>query len=251
MNNLTKSFALTLLVVSALFSTHISASEIGLLTITDTDAGQQYSTKLEILILMTLIGFIPSVVIMCTCFTRIIIVLSLLRQALGLQQSPPNQVLVGIALIFTVLIMRPVGEKIYTEAYLPYSAGDSNVMEMLSVAQGPLREYMVAQTELKTYQQTLRIAGEPEATAIEDSPFLVLLPAYLLSELKAAFQIGFMIFLPFLAIDLIVASILMSMGMMMLSPLIVSLPFKLMVFVVFDGWNLIMNSLSSSFWIAV
>ncbi|EGQ9284370.1 flagellar type III secretion system pore protein FliP [Vibrio parahaemolyticus] len=222
---------------------------LNLVTITGNEGGQAYSTKLEILILMTMLGFIPSLVIMCTCFTRIIIVLSILRQALGLQQSPPNQVLVGIALIFTVLIMRPVGERMYQEAYIPYSNGEVNVMEALAIAELPLREYMIAQTEIPTYNKVLEIAGEKSDIKIEEASFLLVLPAYLLSELKAAFQIGFMIFLPFLAIDLIVASVLMAMGMMMLSPLIVSLPFKLMLFVALDGWALIMSSISASFWI--
>ncbi|WP_199438721.1 flagellar type III secretion system pore protein FliP [Vibrio owensii] len=241
-----------LLLIGLLGATPLAYAESGmmnLVTITGGEGAQSYSTKLEILILMTLLGFVPSLVIMCTCFTRIIIVLSLLRQALGLQQSPPNQVLIGIALIFTVLIMRPVGERMYEQAYLPYSTGQINVMEALELAEKPLREYMIAQTELTTYDKVLEIAEEPSTLKIEDAPFLLVLPAYLLSELKAAFQIGFMIFLPFLAIDLIVASVLMAMGMMMLSPLIVSLPFKLMLFVSLDGWSLIMSSLSSTFWI--
>ncbi|MGR5448626.1 flagellar type III secretion system pore protein FliP [Vibrio sp. PNB22_3_1] len=225
------------------------SNQLSLFTVTNTGDSEQYSTKLEILIMMTLIGFIPTFLIMCTAFTRIVIVLSLLRQALGLQQSPSNQVLIGIALIFTMLIMRPVGTEIYETAYLPYANGDINVMQTLEIGEGPLREYMIAQTELTTFDQVAEIAELNEGTKIDDAPFLVIVPAYLLSELKAAFQIGFLIFLPFLAIDIIVASVLMSMGMMMLSPLIVSLPFKLMLFVAVDGWSLIMTSLANSFWI--
>ncbi|MBC7001593.1 flagellar type III secretion system pore protein FliP [Photobacterium sp. BZF1] len=226
-----------------------NAEGLTILTESSTADGNEYSVKLQILILMTMLSFVPAFFISCTCFTRIIIVLAILRQALGLQQTPPNQVLVGIALIFTLLIMRPVWTEVYNTAYIPYSNDEATLMEALSTAEGPLKQYMYDQTQRETLEQVTKIAGEKHVADMADIPFLILLPAYLLSELKAAFQIGFMLFLPFLVIDLVIASVLMSMGMMMLSPLIVSLPFKLLVFVVVDGWGLLMGSLASTFWI--
>ncbi|MFV0575299.1 MAG: flagellar type III secretion system pore protein FliP [Vibrio sp.] len=226
-----------------------ATNDLNLLTVTTQGSESEYSVKLQILILMTMLSFIPAFIIMCTSFTRIVIVLAILRQALGLQQSPPNQVLTGLALIFTLLVMRPVWTDIYDNAYVPYSENKVTLMEAISIGEKPLRHYMLNQTQKKTLEQVTKIAQEPQAENDDDIPFLVLLPAYVLSELKAAFQIGFMLFLPFLIIDLVVASVLMSMGMMMLSPLIVSLPFKLLVFVVVDGWGMLMGSLSQSFWL--
>lgn len=225
-----------------------SAQDISLFTIHDASGTSEYSAKLQILIMMTMLSFVPAFIIMCTCFTRIIIVLSILRQALGLQQSPPNQVLVGLALVFTLLIMRPVWTEIYADAYQPYMQEKITLSEAISTGAKPLHHYMLAQTQVQTLEQVTKIAGESLAENDDDIPFLILLPAYVLSELKIAFQIGFMVFLPFLVIDLVVASVLMSMGMMMLSPLIVSLPFKLLVFVVVDGWGMLVSSLSQSFW---
>ncbi|SDH13899.1 flagellar biosynthetic protein FliP [Vibrio xiamenensis] len=227
----------------------VAAQDLSVFTVTDPSGESEYSVKLQILILMTMLSFIPAFLIMCTCFTRIIIVLGVLRQALGLQQSPPNQVLVGIALVFSLLIMRPIWTDIYDNAYKPYSEEKLTLVEALETASVPLRQYMLDQTQVQTLEQVTKIAKEPMAEKDEDIPFLILLPAYVLSELKIAFQIGFMVFLPFLVIDLVVASVLMSMGMMMLSPLIVSLPFKLLLFVVVDGWGMLMGSLSQSFWI--
>ncbi len=225
-----------------------SASEgLSFFTVAEGPQGSEYSVKLQILILMTMLSFVPAFIIMCTSFTRIIIVLAVLRQALGLQQSPPNQVLIGIALILSALIMRPVWTDIYENAYKPYEASEITLMQALETAEKPLRTYMLAQTQKSSLEQMLKIAREPVATSPQDVPFLVLLPAYVISELKVAFQIGFMLFLPFLVIDLVTASVLMSMGMMMLSPLIVSLPFKLLVFVVIDGWDMLVGSLAASF----
>ncbi len=226
-----------------------AAQDLSLFTVTSPNGESEYSVKLQILILMTMLSFIPAFLIMCTCFTRIIIVLGILRQALGLQQSPPNQVLVGIALVFSLLIMRPIWTDIYANAYKPYSEQQLTLVEALETASVPLRQYMLDQTQVQTLEQVTKIAKEPMAEKDQDIPFLILLPAYVLSELKIAFQIGFMVFLPFLVIDLVVASVLMSMGMMMLSPLIVSLPFKLLLFVVVDGWGMLMGSLAQSFWI--
>ncbi|UJF18014.1 flagellar type III secretion system pore protein FliP [Vibrio sp. SS-MA-C1-2] len=228
-------------------STAVNANDFTVLTVQDTNGESEYSVKLQILILMTLLSFVPAFVIMCTSFTRIIVVLAILRQALGLQQSPPNQVLVGLALILTILIMRPVWTEIYDKAYVPYEQNEQTLMQSLKVAEVPLRQFMLNQTQKSAIEQMMKIADEPLATPVEETPFLVLLPAYVISELKTAFQIGFMLFLPFLVIDLVVASVLMSMGMMMLSPLIVSLPFKLLVFVVVDGWEMLVGSLATSF----
>ncbi len=230
------------------YSTTAGANEgISIVSVTDGTDTSEYSVKLQILILMTMLSFVPAFILMCTCFTRIIIVLAVLRQALGLQQSPPNQVLIGLALILSALIMRPVWTDMYENAYKPYEASEITLMEALETAEKPLRTFMLAQTQKSSLEQMLKIAREPLATKPADVPFLVLLPAYVISELKVAFQIGFMLFLPFLVIDLVTASVLMSMGMMMLSPLIVSLPFKLLVFVVIDGWDMLVGSLAASF----
>ncbi|MDF5643040.1 flagellar type III secretion system pore protein FliP, partial [Vibrio parahaemolyticus] len=166
---------------------------------------------------------------------------------LGLQQSPPNRVLVGIALALTLLIMRPVWSDIYENAFQPYDNGEITLIQAFSVAEKPVREFMLAQTHQSSLEQMLRIANEPLDQNVEDISFAVVLPAFVISELKTAFQIGFMLFIPFLVIDLVVASVLMAMGMMMLSPMIVSLPFKLMLFVLVDGWNLILSTLAGSF----
>jgi flagellar biosynthetic protein FliP len=183
-------------------------------------------------------------VLMMTCFTRFIIVLAILRQALGLQQSPPNKILTGIALALTLLVMRPVWTTVYNDAVVPYQSDQITMKEALVKAEAPLKKYMLAQTSQKAMAQMMGIAQVTGAA--EEQDLTVVTPAYILSELKTAFQIGFMIYIPFLVIDLIVASILMAMGMMMLSPLIVSLPFKLMLFVLCDGWTLIVGTLTSS-----
>lgn len=215
---------------------------------TTTPAGtEDYNIKLQILLLMTALSLLPTMLLMMTSFTRIIIVLSILRQALGLSASPPNRVLVGIALTLTVLIMRPVWTDIYEHAFKPYDANQMTFVDAVQAAEKPIRSFMLKQTREKDLEQLLRIADEPTTLKADDVPFSVLLPAYVLSELNTAFQIGFMIYLPFLVIDLVVASVLMAMGMMMLSPLIVSLPFKLMIFVLVDGWAMTVGSLAASF----
>jgi flagellar biosynthetic protein FliP len=218
--------------------------DITLFSSTASAAGQDYSVKIEILILMTLLGLLPVMVLMMTCFTRFIIVLAILRQALGLQQSPPNKVLTGIALALTLLVMHPVWTKIYQDAVIPFQNDALTLPQALATAEVPMKKFMLSQTNNKAMAQMMDIAGvKGEA---KDQDLTVVTPAYLLSELKTAFQIGFMIYIPFLVIDLIVASILMAMGMMMLSPLIVSLPFKLMLFVLCDGWTLIVGTLTAS-----
>ncbi len=229
------------------FPTFAAENGLTLLSVTDGQTQQEYSVKLQILLLMTALSFLPAFVLMATSFTRIIVVLAILRQALGLQQSPPNRVLVGIALSLTILIMRPVWSDIYDNAFQPYDNGEITLIQAFTVAEKPVRNFMLAQTHQSALEQMLRIANEPIDQNIEDISFAVVLPAFVISELKTAFQIGFMLFIPFLIIDLVVASVLMAMGMMMLSPLIVSLPFKLMVFVLVDGWAMTVGTLSASF----
>lgn len=232
-----------------LFSLPLSANDTGLtiLSVSDGSSQQEYSVKLQILLLMTALSFLPAFILMATSFTRIIVVLAILRQALGLQQSPPNRVLVGIALALSLLIMRPVWTDIYHNAFQPYDNGEITLMQAFAVAEKPVRNFMLAQTQQTSLEQMLRIANEPLDTNIEEISFAVVLPAFVISELKTAFQIGFMLFIPFLIIDLVVASVLMAMGMMMLSPLIISLPFKLVVFVLVDGWAMTVGTLSASF----
>ena len=214
--------------------------------ITNSDGSQEYSVSLQILAMMTALSFIPAALIMMTSFTRIIIVLSILRQALGLQQSPSNQVLVGITLFLSFFIMSPVFERINDNALQPYLSEELTSMQAFEQAKLPMQQFMLAQTRVTDLDTFMRIA-KVEADSPEEVPFRVLIPAFVTSELKTAFQIGFMVFIPFLIIDLVVASILMAMGMMMLSPMIVSLPFKLMLFVLVDGWSFILGTLANSF----
>ncbi|MFY9993951.1 MAG: flagellar type III secretion system pore protein FliP [Leclercia sp.] len=247
MNHPLRSGVLTTLLCAGLILSPLALAangEITLLSTTSNGSGQDYSVKVEILILMTLLGLLPIMVLMMTCFTRFIIVLAVLRQALGLQQSPPNKILTGIALALTMLVMRPVWNTVYNDAIVPYQNEQLSLKEALSTAEQPLKKFMLAQTSKTSMAQIMTIAQEKGDPATMDLSIVV--PAYVLSELKTAFQIGFMIYIPFLIIDLIVASILMAMGMMMLSPLIVSLPFKLMLFVLCDGWNLIVGTLTAS-----
>ena len=239
--------SLGMLAAMASFPTYADTGGLSFLTVTDGQTEQEYSVKLQILILMTALSFLPAFLLMATSFTRIIIVLAILRQALGLQQSPPNRVLVGIALSLTILIMRPVWSDVYDNAFMPYDNGEITLMQAFSVAEQPVREFMLRQTQQSSLEQMLRIANEPVDQKLEDISFAVVLPAFVISELKTAFQIGFMLFIPFLIIDLVVASVLMAMGMMMLSPLIISLPFKLVVFVLVDGWAMTVGTLSASF----
>lgn len=250
MNKPLSLYRLSILVLFlSLLSMPTLAAENGLtmFSVTDGNTQQEYSVKLQILLLMTALSFIPAFIMMATSFTRIIVVLAILRQALGLQQSPPNRVLVGIALALTILIMRPVWTDVYEHAFKPYDQGEITLMQAFSVAEKPVRHFMLAQTHQSSLEQMLRIANEPLDQNVEDISFAVVLPAFVISELKTAFQIGFMLFIPFLVIDLVIASVLMAMGMMMLSPLIVSLPFKLIIFVLVDGWAMTVGTLSASF----
>jgi len=213
---------------------------------TNANGDQEYSVTLQVLAFMTALSFLPAMLILMTSFTRIVVVMSILRQALGLQQTPSTQVINGIALFLTFFIMTPVFDKINETALQPYLNEDMPIAQALQIGKQPMMEFMLAQTRLKDLETFLEIA-DVQVDTPEEVPISILIPAFVTSELKTAFQIGFMIFIPFLIIDLVVASILMAMGMMMLSPMIVSLPFKLMLFVLVDGWNLIMGSLANSF----
>ena len=210
------------------------------------DGSEDYSITLQILALMTALGFLPAVVILMTSFTRIVVVMSILRQAMGLQQTPSNQVIIGIAMFLTFFVMSPVIDKINNDAVQPYINEQISAKQALTKAEAPMRQFMLKQTRVKDLETFVNISGST-ATDPQTVPITVLVPAFITSELKTAFQIGFMLFLPFLIIDLVVASVLMAMGMMMLSPMIVSLPFKLMLFVLVDGWNLILSTLAASF----
>jgi flagellar biosynthetic protein FliP len=211
------------------------------------EAGTQYSLTLQLLALMTALTLLPSLLLMMTSFVRIIIVMSLLRQALGTAQTPPNQVLVGLALFLTIFIMSPVITTIYEQALMPYSEGAISFDVALAASEEPIRTFMLNQTRQTDIAMFAEIARNESINSPADIPFTTLVPAFITSELKSAFSIGFLIYIPFIVIDLVVASVLMSMGMMMLSPMMISMPFKLMLFVLVDGWSLIMGSLTSSF----
>lgn len=215
--------------------------------IDDGSGSTQYSLTLQLLALMTVLTLLPSLLLMMTSFVRIIIVMSLLRQALGTAQTPPNQVLLGLALFLTIFIMMPVFSSVYDEAVTPYFNEDIGFEEAVEVAREPFRTFMLNQTRESDIALFVEIAGNTEVVEPADVPFSTLVPAFITSELKSAFSIGFLIYIPFVVIDLVVASVLMSMGMMMLSPMMISMPFKLMLFVLVDGWTLIMGSLTSSF----
>ena len=209
--------------------------------------GRPLSLSLQILVLMSLLTVLPSLILMMTSFTRIIIVLSILRQALGLQQTPPNQVLVGLALFLSIFVMRPAIDQINATAYTPYGAGQIGIEEAVQRSGRVLHGFMVRQTRQTDLKLFRDLAEAPPFRTAQEIPFSILLPAFVTSELKTAFQIGFLIFLPFLIIDIVVASTLMALGMMMLSPTIISMPFKLLLFVLVDGWALTMGSLAASF----
>ncbi len=209
---------------------------------------QTYSLSLQALIFLTALTFLPAALLMMTSFTRIVIVLSLLRQALGTIQAPPNQVVVGLSLFLTFFVMAPVFDRIYTEAYKPLTEERIKFQEALDRGAVPLKAFMLKQTRESDLALFVRMSNTAPLKGPDEVPMRVLVPAYVISELKTAFQIGFVVFIPFLIIDMVVASVLMSMGMMMLSPVIISLPFKLMLFVLVDGWNLLIGSLVRSFY---
>jgi flagellar biosynthetic protein FliP len=241
----------SLVIIVFLFSeTPVHAAGIDAINVTtNNQGGQTYSVTIQILALMTLLTLLPALLLTMTSFTRIVIVLSLLRQALGTGQAPSNQVLLGLSLFLTIFIMMPVFERVNSEAVQPYLEEKIDAGTAIIKASEPFKQFMLKQTRETDLELFIRISGHNDIEAREDVPFSLLLSAYVTSELKTAFQIGFLIFLPFLIIDLVVASVLMSMGMMMLSPMIVSLPFKIMLFVLADGWSLIMEMLAASFYV--
>jgi flagellar biosynthetic protein FliP len=228
---------------------HANITGLDAITLTPNDDGTQtYSVGIQILILMTLLTFLPAILLMMTSFTRIIIVLGFIRQAMGTQQTPSNQILLGMALFLTMFVMMPVLNRINEEALTPYMNEEISLQQAVAQAQPPLREFMLAQTRESDLALFVELADRPDIETVEQVPITILVPAFVISELKTAFQIGFVVFLPFLIIDLVVATTLMSMGMMMLSPMIISLPFKVMLFVLVDGWSLIIGTLASSFY---
>ncbi len=217
--------------------------------VTEATEGQSYSLSIQILVLMTLLTLLPAAVLSMSAFVRVIIVLSILRQALGTAQTPPNQVLLGIALFLTFFVMSPVLNEINQTAAQPYIAGELEAGAAFEAALTPLRGFMLDQTRDTDLGLFAGIAGHDDIASTDDMPMSILIPSFMVSELKTAFQIGFLIFIPFLVIDLVVSSVLMSMGMMMLSPMLISLPFKIMLFVLVDGWALILGTLASSFYV--
>ena len=235
---------------SLLLASQYSYAELLPLTIitqTSLPNGQTWSLPVETLVFLTLLTFIPIILLLMTSFTRIIIVLGLLRSALGTQSAPPNQLILGIALFMTFFIMSPTLDKIYQEAYIPYSQQQITMQQSLTEASKPLREFMLSQTRESDLTLFVNMSHSGDIQTREDIPLRVLVPAFVVSELKTAFQIGFTLFIPFLVIDLVVASTLMALGMMMVPPATVSLPFKIMLFVLADGWHLLLGSLAQSF----
>jgi len=243
-----------LVLLLVLLSPAVLADNSGLSALqitTNPDGSQEYSVTLQVLAMMTALSFLPAALIMMTSFTRIIIVLAILRQAMGLMSSPSNQVLVGITLFLTFFIMAPTFKQVNDTAIQPYLKEDITSVQALDAAIKPMKTFMLHQTRIKDLETFAEIAGHPKVANNQDYPITIVIPAFVTSELKTAFQIGFMIFIPFLIIDLVVASVLMAMGMMMLSPMIISLPFKLMMFVLVDGWLLVMGTLANSYGIGV
>lgn len=239
-----------LILLLLLFAPLTASAAPGLAAITSSpnpDGGETYSLSIQVLFLMTALTLLPGALLMMTSFARIVIVLAILRQALGTQNTPSNQIMVGLALFLTVFIMMPVFQQVYDQGVVPFMQEQATATEALQRASLPVRDFMMGQTRESDLQLFARIGNFQEFQSADDVPFSVLLPAFATSELKTGFQIGFLIFIPFLIIDLVVASVLMSMGMMMLSPLIISLPFKIMLFVLIDGWALLFGTLASSF----
>ena len=239
-----------IILFSLLLASQYSYAELSPLTIvtqTSQPEGQTWSLPVETLVFLTLLTFIPIILLLMTSFTRIIIVLGLLRSALGTQSAPPNQLILGIALFMTFFIMSPTLDKIYQDAYLPYSQQQITMQQSLTEASKPLREFMLSQTRESDLTLFVNMSHSGDIQTRDDIPLRVLVPAFVVSELKTAFQIGFTLFIPFLVIDLVVASTLMALGMMMVPPATVSLPFKIMLFVLADGWHLLLGSLAQSF----
>lgn len=239
-----------LLLLLLLLGSPLALAQQGLPAFTSTPGAggsTQYSLSIQTLLMMTGLSFLPAMVLMMTAFTRIMIVMSLLRHALGTQTSPPNQIIVGLSLFLTFFVMSPVADKVYTQAWTPLMENRITFLEATDRAIVPVKDFMLRQVREPDLELFAKLAKTPKVSKAEELPLRVVVPAFVTSELKTAFQIGFIIFIPFLIIDMVVASVLMSMGMMMMSPAIVSLPFKIMLFVLVDGWNLLIASLVQSF----
>lgn len=213
----------------------------------NSNGSEDYTVTIQLLLIMTALTLIPGMVLGMTAFTRIIVVLAILRQALGLQQTPSNQILLGLAMFLTLFVMKPVFTDIYDSAVVPYTQEEITSSQAVAQAAVPIRNFMMLQTRESDLNLFMRLSGSEPVQSTSDLPFTALIPAFITSELKTAFQIGFLLFIPFLVIDLVVASVLMAMGMVMLSPIIVSLPFKIMLFVLMDGWAMIAASLAASY----
>ena len=239
--------SLCVLAASLIFSSSALAEALPIMTVIEQEGATQYSLTLQLLALMTLLSLLPALLLGMTSFIRIIIVLSLLRQALGTMQTPPNRVLLGIALFLTLFVMEPVLTAVYDTAIFPYLNEEISIEAAIAAAESPIRGFMLNQTRQEDIAMFTEIAGNGPIASPEDVPFSILAPAFITSELKSAFVIGFMIYIPFVVLDLIVASVLMSMGMMMVPPAVVSLPFKLAFFVVADGWSLVSEALLQSY----
>lgn len=236
------------IVIYALFNSAYAMPGLEAVTVTtDESGGQSYTLSLQALALMTTLTLLPGIMLAMTSFTRVIVVLAILRQAIGTAQTPSNQILLGLALFISLFIMSPVLDEIYTTAAKPYVDEQISADEALQLARQPITTFMLSQTREDDISMFLEMSGNTNYETAEQIPLSILMPSFITSELKTAFQIGFLVFIPFLIIDLVIASVLVSMGMMMLSPLIISLPFKLMLFVLVDGWAMIIGSLAASF----
>ncbi|MBT8085375.1 MAG: flagellar type III secretion system pore protein FliP [Woeseia sp.] len=234
-------------VIALLLFPLLVTAQVAPVTVTAIE-GQSFSLSIQILVMMTLLTLLPAAILSTSAFVRIIIVLSILRQALGTAQTPPNQVLLGVALFLTFFVMTPVIDAVYADAVAPYMAEEISAETAFTTAVSPLREFMLGQTRESDIALFTGIANYDDVQADDDIPLSILVSSFIVSELKTAFQIGFLVFIPFLVIDLVVSSVLMSMGMMMLSPMLISLPFKIMLFVLVDGWALVLGTLASSFY---
>jgi flagellar biosynthetic protein FliP len=223
------------------------AQSLPAVTVANVNGEQTYSLSIQVLAVMTALTVLPALILSMTAFTRIVIVLAILRQALGMPQTPPNQVLIGLSLFLTLFVMTPVMSRAYDAAVVPYMAGEQDAFTAASNALVPLKDFMLDQVRETDIALFTEMSGAESFAGPEEVPLRVLIPSFITSELKTAFQIGFLIFIPFLVIDLVVASVLMSMGMMMLSPMLISLPFKIMLFVLVDGWALLVGTLAASF----
>ena len=234
---------MNLMVTSAVAQSNVSLPGVSL----NIGQGADLVNTIEILLLFTVLTLAPAIIILCTCFTRIVVVLSFLRQAIGTQNVPPNQLLIGLALFLSVFVMGPTGENIYKTGIRPYLDKKINSAAAIGIIEGGLRSFMQKQVRRKDIELFYDVTGKKNPTTIDDVPLHFLIPAFIISELKTAFQIGFLLYIPFLILDMVVASVLMAMGMMMLPPVVVSLPFKLLLFVLVDGWSLVTGTLLRSF----